>query len=478
MTTAVATTDAATTDAATTDAVGTDAATTPVVAVAPAGGGPTVVRRPALLHSAVALMTSTVASAGLGFVFWVVAARWFPPEAVGRASAAVSAMALLAGLAQLNLINLYARFLPGAGQHTRRLILTGYAASAVMSLLLGGGFLVLGLGTGIIGPAPAQRLVFVAAVVASAIFFISDGVLTALRKAGSVPVKNVIASSAKLALLPLLAGTAAGDGMLIAWAAPMLVTMLGVNWWILRRLAPAHARTAPAAPAPARRELLGFASAEYVNGLLTNAVAFLPPVMVAGVLGVTASAYFYIPWTIGVAGSTLLWNVVTSFVVTAASDPAAARAHVNRAFGLVAAVVLAGALVLGGAAGPLLRVLGGEYAAEGAGTLRLVGLSLPFTGVILLSCAFAMMEKRMWPVVTVQSVGIAAFLALSWYGLPQVGIIAPAAALCMTQAAVAIALLPSLVRRYRATGDPAAPPAWATRTARPETVTTDTRSAG
>ena len=40
------------------------------------------------------------------------------------------------------------------------------------------------------------------------------------------------------------------------WSAPMLATMLGVNWWVLARLAPAHARSAPEAPAPARRELL------------------------------------------------------------------------------------------------------------------------------------------------------------------------------------------------------------------------------
>ncbi|MFY1633535.1 lipopolysaccharide biosynthesis protein [Solwaraspora sp. WMMB335] len=418
-----------------------------------------------LLRSAAALMTSTVASAALGFVFWVVAARWFPPEAVGRASAAVSAMTLLAGLAQLNLINLYARFLPGAGRHTRRLVLTGYAASAAMSLLLTTGFLVLGRGGGIVGPAPTQQLVFVAAVIGSAIFFISDGVLTALRRAGSVPVKNVIASSAKLALLPVLAGTAAGDGMLIAWSAPMLVAMLGVNWWVLGRLAPAHARAAGPAPAPHRRELLGFASAEYVNGLLTNAVAFLPPVLVAGVLGATASAYFYIPWTIGVAGSTLLWNIVTSFVVTAASDPESARVHVNRAVGLVGAVVLTGAMVLGGAAAPVLRLLGGEYAAAGADTLRLVGFSLPFTGIILLYWAFAMMEKRMWPVVAVQSAGIAAFLALSWYALPVAGIVAPAGALCLTQAAVALTLLPGLIRRYRATGTPdPASAVWAPRT--------------
>ncbi|MDG4830329.1 hypothetical protein O7627_13575 [Solwaraspora sp. WMMD1047] len=431
----------------------------------------------AMVRTAMALMTSTVASAALGFVFWVVAARWFPAEVVGRASAAVSSMSLLAGLAQLNLTSLYARFLPTAGPNTRRLIVGGYLASAAMSVALATGFLALGLGAGLIGAQPAGRLIFTGAVVASAIFFIQDGVLAALRRPSWVPAKNVVASAAKLALLPLLAGTATGDGLLLAWALPMLATMLAVNWWILARLAPARGRLPGAAAPVARREVLSFASAEYVNGFVTNAVAFLPPVLVAGALGPADGAYFYIPWVIGVAGTTLLWNVVTSFVVEAASDGSRARAHVNRAATLVGLVVGPAAVLLALAAGPLLRPLGPAYAEHGADALRLIGLSLPFTGVVLLYAAFAIMEKRMWRMVAIQSAGAVAFLAGSWLGLPRLGIVAPALALLAAQAAVAAVLLPGLIRRYRATGSAHRRPDWATGSAhRPDLAAAGTDS--
>lgn len=419
--------------------------------------------RTAVLGTALALMSATTFSALFGFVFWVVAARWFPADQVGRASAAVSSMSLLAGLAQLNLINLYARFLPTAGHRSRRLVLAGCAASATASVVLATGFLALGGAAGVIGDRPAGRLIFTVAVVASAIFFIQDGVLAALHRPAWVPVKNVLAAAGKLALLPLLAGAALGDGLLLAWVLPMLLSMLAVNWWILTRLAPGgrHRDARAPAPAPARRELLSFASAEYVNGLLTNAVAFLPPVLVTAVLGPTASAYFYLPWLVGVAGSTLMWNVVTSFVVSATSDGEQSRTHASRAVLLIAAIVGTGAVVLAAAADPLLGLLGPEYATHGATALRLIGLSLPFSGVILLFSAFAIMEKRMWRLVAIQSAVTALFFAGSWLGLPRLGGVAPALALLVTHAAAAGVLMPGLIRRYLATGDRDRPPAFA-----------------
>jgi O-antigen/teichoic acid export membrane protein len=208
--------------------------------------------------------------------------------------------------------------------------------------------------------------------------------------------------------------------------------------------------------------VLTFASAEYVNGVINNAVSFLPPVLVTHALGAALSAYFYIPWIIGVAVTTLLWNIVLSFVVEATTDGARAREHVNRAAGLVAAVVGGGALVLVLAATPLLRLLGADYAAEGATSLRLIGLSLPFTGIFVLYGAFSVMEKRMWRMVLIQSVGAVVFLGGSLLGLHTgfslfglhtgVGLEAPAWALLVSQGGIGLVLLPGLIKKYRATG--------------------------
>lgn len=147
-------------------------------AAAPAGRRP----RSPVTREATALMSSTAVASAVNLLFWVVAARLYPTSAVGRASAAISAMTLLAMFAQLNLHSLFVRFLPEAGRHTMRLLTAGYTVMLAATLLLGGGFVALGLGSQFLTGDAAVRVGFVVGVAALAPFIVQDGVLTALGR--------------------------------------------------------------------------------------------------------------------------------------------------------------------------------------------------------------------------------------------------------------------------------------------------------
>ncbi len=421
-------------------------------------------RRGSVVGTALSLMASTVLSAVLTFGFWIAAARFAEPDAVGRISAGVASITLLAAVAQLNLHSLYGRFLPAAGRRTARLVLGGYAASTGTAAALATGYLLLGLGGDAVGADRRAQGLFLAGVIATAIFLVQDGVLTGLRRAGAVPAKNAVSAFGKLALLPALAGSTAGaaggDGLLLAWVLPVVAVMVAWNGWILLRLVPAHVRDNPDAPPLKLREVLRFASAEYVNGIVTNVVAFLPPLLVTHVAGTVGGAYFYLPWVIGVSVTTMLWQTVTSFVAEASTaesrgDHTRVATHLRRTVALIAAVAGGGGLFLAAAAEPLLRLLGAGYAAQGTTGLRLIGLSLPFTGVIVLYAGFAAMEKRMGRMVLAQSAAAGAFLAATWFNLPHHGLVAPALAQLLTQATLALTLLPGLVTRITAMSPPA-----------------------
>ncbi|RWG45051.1 MAG: hypothetical protein EOQ62_18785, partial [Mesorhizobium sp.] len=49
----------------------------------------------ALVLNSSALAIGTIAAAGLGFVYWWLAARLFPPEVIGKAAALLSVMAFV-----------------------------------------------------------------------------------------------------------------------------------------------------------------------------------------------------------------------------------------------------------------------------------------------------------------------------------------------------------------------------------------------
>jgi len=67
-------------------------------------------------RNTVFLMLSSGTNAVLGFAFWVLAARLYKPEDVGLASAAISAMSLLALFSSLGMGYGLIKFLPTSGE--------------------------------------------------------------------------------------------------------------------------------------------------------------------------------------------------------------------------------------------------------------------------------------------------------------------------------------------------------------------------
>ncbi|MFI5958150.1 hypothetical protein [Cryptosporangium sp. NPDC051539] len=390
-------------------------------------------------------MSSTVLASALNMMFWVAAARLYPTEAVGHGNATVSAIALVSGIAQLNLLSVFVRFLPRAGHRTTRFLASGYAGILTASVVFGAGYLLLGLGSGF-GLGRWDALGFVLAVAVYALFYVQDGILTTFQRAGGVVVKHVATSGAKLVLLLGLVATGSRLGIAAAWCLPAAVAVVVVTFVIFARLAP---RAAGESRLPGPRVLGNFVAAEYVNNLVGNVVTLVPPVLVLHLSGSVANAYFAVPWLIVVTLQTLVWNIVMSFLSQAGHDPSGVAHHLRRTVGLVAAVAGAGTggLVL---LGPFLLLVQGGAFADGGGTLlRVAAVSFPFTAVVIVYSGLAMLEGRLWPVVLVQACSAVLFLVAAVVLLPELGLPGVGWAYAGAQALAALALLPSLRARLR-----------------------------
>jgi O-antigen/teichoic acid export membrane protein len=77
-----------------------------------------------LYRNAYYLMANAATTSLLGFVFWMVVAKFYSPVDVGLASATISAMGLLASLSNLGLGFGLIRFLPSAKGKATRMVLT------------------------------------------------------------------------------------------------------------------------------------------------------------------------------------------------------------------------------------------------------------------------------------------------------------------------------------------------------------------
>jgi O-antigen/teichoic acid export membrane protein len=428
-----------------------------------------------LVRNALALMFSTAGSAALGMAFWAVAARLFSPAEVGRASAEVASVTLLAGLAQLGLTSIFTRFLPVAHRKTGRLLRTGYAAAVALAVALSAGFLLLHFDSSFLpGDVPSLG-VFAAAVVLFAVFALQDGVLTAFRRAPWVPVENFTVAALRLAMLPILVGAGGGSGVFSAWAAPMAAGVLVVSVLVFGRLVPAQER-ARAAPgvAPTRAELVNYSVSQYVGGVVGSVVTLLPPVLVATQLGAQQSAFFYFPWLFSTSCMALLWNIVFSLVVEAVHDVARTRQLLARAVALGGLVTFGAGVALGVGAPWVLSVIGGTYAEGGATSLRLIASSLPFTGIITLYCAVSLITKRTWAVTRLQAIAAGVLVVGSFPAMHRFGTAGMGLTFLVSRVLLAVGAIPGLIDAFRELAAQPATVALSTDTPRPDPAHAET----
>jgi O-antigen/teichoic acid export membrane protein len=337
-----------------------------------------------LVRSANSLVVSSGASAVLGAVFWIAAARLFDADDVGRDAALIGAMVELSTICQLNLDNVLVRFLPGVRERAGRVVAGAYGASALLALVLGTAFVLivpsLSSDFDFLGNDGLLAVAFVVGLMLWGVFTLQDAALTAMRHAHWVAIENSVFGLLKLAALPAAVGLAVGHGVFLAWIVPMAILLVPVNVLVFRSVVARHRAAAPATGGPplatlGRRGLGAFLAQDYLGQVLMRLGVTLLPVLVVATLGAADNAYFYIPFTIVIAFDMMVLSIGTSIVAESAYDEGLVRDHLRTVVRRYGPLMLAGVAVLVIAAPVVLLPFGTDYAREGDTALRILALA-------------------------------------------------------------------------------------------------------
>ncbi|MFF9070336.1 glycosyltransferase [Streptomyces sp. NPDC014891] len=405
-------------------------------------GVATVFPRDPLLRNGHLLAISSLVSAGLGSIFWLLATHWYEDDVVGLSYSALSMTLLLASMGQLNLSDFLVRFVPSAGHHTRRLILLCYAVSAVASALVAMGFLLL---VPVVAPGlgflltPVTATCFVAATAGYSVFVMQDGALTAVRRPGWVVGENVIFACVKIGLLGMGAALALFSGILLSWVGALAVSLVVANFVLLRRAVPAHVRESTAGERPERA--LRYAAADYFGSMFRMAAYTVVPLMVLNNLGADQSAYFSLAWIVGYTLFLVARNLGNSLVVEAVRSPERLVEHTVRMMRHTGLLLGSGIVFVAVLAPQILSLFGAEYAEHGSTLLRLLALAaLPNIVVSLAIDVWRARRLLRWAV-GVQIVMCVLVLGLTKILLPTLGITGAGVAWLVTMCLLAAPLL-------------------------------------
>lgn len=376
-----------------------------------------------LARASWALIATTAINAAFGLLYWVLAARLYPAETVGAAAGAISAMMFVTSIGWLGMQFVLIRFVPVAGDHTGRLILTTYAIAGIAGLVSAVVFLVVfagPAGLGFVAAGPATVSAFLAGSAAWIVFSLQDPALIGLRRSGWVPVENAGFGALKALVLVLAAASGSVWAIFGSWAAAAAIFAGIVNILMFRRLVPNTPNPSPGT-LPGRRGLVRFGAGQHGVALVAAVPDTLVPLLVLGFLGPRATAYYYAAWSIGFSLRLLAVNVADALLSEAARAEDDLPALVHSARRLTIGVLVPLTLVAIGGAELLTTVFGAGYD-EATGLLRIFALSLLPFGAVTGILTVERIRQRNALAFVVVAVATTATIAADVILIPELGV--------------------------------------------------------
>lgn len=333
----------------------------------------------ALFMNAGSLVATTAVTSALGFAYWWLAARLFPPEAVGFASAAISAMMLLGAVGVLGLGTLLIGELPRQSGKAGSILMAALLVAGVASAALGGLFALaaprLSPELAPLSANPTSILIFSAGVAFTAVTLIIDQALIGLLRGGLQLGRNTLFSVVKLALLyvvSLWASQAAGLNIYLAWMLGNLISIAALAGYLLFR----GIRVVHRPQWELIRSLKRAALAHHAVNLVLQAPSLLMPLAVTTLLSASANASFYAAWMVVSFAFVIPSHLATVLYAVGAADPAALAQKMRMTMKLsllLGVPVAAGLFVI---ADPLLNLFGAHYAEQADWCLRLLSFGI------------------------------------------------------------------------------------------------------
>jgi O-antigen/teichoic acid export membrane protein len=363
----------------------------------------------------------------LGFAFWAVAARLYPPEVVGLGGTAITSLVFLAQVAQFGLGYVFIRHLHQAQDGPDRLLGRSLAGTAVTSLLSG---LIL-LGSlplwshdlrELLWRSPGYAGAYLLFVVFNTIWALLNFIFIAYRRSVFVMSQRLIAGVLRIPLVVLLSGMGSAFGVLAGHGLAILVGTFLVALFFLPRctgkLYPPLAldlwRLAPLVP---------FALSSLASHVLTVLAWQLLPLAIIALAGAEAAGFFYVAWA--VSGIPLIMARHLALVLFAEGS------HDMQGFWTQAWSAMAVGAALGGLFAVLAYFLGDvvllpfgrDYIEESSTLLKLLTAATPMAAVTHVYLSIERVRQRLVSLVAVSLIVTIVMLGTIAVLVPSIGIV-------------------------------------------------------
>jgi O-antigen/teichoic acid export membrane protein len=330
-----------------------------------------------IVRNAAALYGTTIITSILGFVYWFVAARLAPAQAVGTASAVQSAAQFLGIFCVIGLNTLLISELAADKSEARSLMLTAAAGVGVVAYIVSAG---VGVGLATISPAlrqglngPGGILIFAVLSALTTILVLLDDACIGLLRGDLQLRRNAVFAISKLAILPVLIwawATQSGVELVVAWLIGLLISLATLALQ-LGKLTRGQSSRLDLGRIVEKRKLV--MSHHWLN-LSIQSPRLVLPVLVAIIVGPKANAAFTAAFLVVSFVNVIPSQLSTVLFALAPGDETDLRVQVRKTMRicLVISIVTAPFFVI--FAGLILKIFGHDYVSATA-ALAILGFA-------------------------------------------------------------------------------------------------------
>jgi O-antigen/teichoic acid export membrane protein len=333
-----------------------------------------------LVRTALALVSTSLLTSALGFIYWAVSARFFPPSNIGEGATAIAVMNLIAPLTTLGLGTLLLAELPAMRAGRSELVSTaavfagisGGAVALICAMVLPAEF----LGLPGVGRDASATLLFVAGVAVQGVAMMLDSALLSVAGGGPQLWRNATLSVVKLVLLVAFALTLSQHGSLsiyASWFLANVVSIVAMTIWLARKRKVTLRRLWPSFSA--LHGLRYDVAQHHALNLALQVPYFAMPILANVTLGSEQAGYLYATWSVAGFVFVLPLALSTALFASGARDNSTFLMELRFTLRFSLTACIAANLVLLPLGGVVLRVFGNVYADNGHTTLLLLCLA-------------------------------------------------------------------------------------------------------
>lgn len=405
-----------------------------------------------LYQNAYYLMTGAAIDSIFGFVFFVIAARLYPDDAVGLGMAIIAALGLLTLLSELGLGIGLVRFLPGAGRKANDMLNTCITLSGMASIVIALIFLAgLGLWSPELVPVRQDPVFFTSFVffaVVKALQPIVSYAFLAKRNTKFILFRSVIRNSLNVTLVAFFAFLFNRAFGIVAscFLGTAITLMISLGLFLPKVQAGYH--PFPSIKREVLKKLWRYSTGNYIGQLLLQMTNFILPLMVINVLGAKMNAYFYATWLIVTVLFVIPSSLFNSMFAEASNDEKSLRINTMKSLKLMLLLAVPMILFIIIIADWLLLLFGQNYSDNGATLLRFAVLSIIPWGINYLYISIARARKNVASVIKVAGASTVTSLGLSYILALKMSLVGVGIGYLAGQSIVAIVVAFSIWKAY------------------------------